>query len=245
MKQTPAIPVLASAVKVMEAIAAGSAQGPVRKVAAELGISAATCFRIFSTLQQAGWITVDDEGGRKINPELVTRLSGLPDRDRLIQRARPVFESLAQKTQLSVKLSVRDGFEALTILRAESPRAMAISGRTGARFPLAYGSSGAILCAEMSDEQLQQVIEHAPRDAWRNQSPPDFLARVAQARKDGICRDEGSYHAQVYSVSIGVRVGTAHAAITLMGLPDDMQARHLPGYVRMLRAAVGEIEGKP
>ena len=60
----------------------------------------------------------------------------------------PMMKSLSKKSGLSCKLSVRQGMDQVTVLRSESPRPMAVTGKVGIHFPIIEGSVGATLLLE-------------------------------------------------------------------------------------------------
>ena len=79
------------------------------------------------------------------------------------------------------KISVKQGGNALTVFRVESPRTVAPALKLGTTFPLAYGSSGACLLSGLQDEEIQQLLDQSPNDAWRQ---PETGGRVDADSRD-------------------------------------------------------------
>jgi DNA-binding IclR family transcriptional regulator len=242
--RTPIIPVLEKSIQVLHAVAAGSAQASMNRLARDLKIAPATCYRILQTLERADWIRPRPAGGFELAPGLTAMLHPLGDTQRLADRLGPLLDRLADATELAVKLSVRQADQAVTAYRAESPRAMALVGRAGARFPLPLGSSGAVLCSDLPAVALDKLIAAAPKSVWKNQTPADFRARIEQCRQPRLCVDRGSFHPQVHTLSgpvFGLQ-GEVLAAITLIGLPDDLPDSALPRLRRALIKTLNQCQ---
>jgi DNA-binding IclR family transcriptional regulator len=157
----------------------------------------------------------------------------------LIDTISPVVEQLVQRTSLAAKLSVRQGDDAITVYRVESPKPMSLSGRVGVRFSLIYGSSGACLLSALSDKRIARIIDEAPAEAWKHQTPGDVLKRIAFVRQDGTSADMGQFHPQVHTISAPLfdGEGTMLASLTLLGLPEDMNEAGLGEHRKLLLKA--------
>ncbi len=242
MKTRP-IPILQASIRVMNAVAEGRATGSISELARQLEISQASCFRIVKTLEASEWVVARLGGGYELSAGLSHMLEPLWPFEQLRDLASDPARRLSELTGLSVKLSVRQGMNAVTILRVESLGPISVGGRVGARFPLVVGSSGAVLSADLSEELLQTVIDRAPQDAWTCQTVDDFRRRVSTVRSKRVCFDRGSFHAHVHAASISIRdvTGQVRAAITVLGLPGQLDG-NVKGIDRALRATSAECE---
>lgn len=236
------IPIVQRTFAIVRAIAANQGTGSVHQLARDMGMSPSTCFRIIRTLQAEGWIAEKRTGGWELSVGLAHLLEGLAPWQRLVEVSREPLNELAERVRLACKLSVRQGDQAVTMLRADSPAGIALSGRVGARFPLTVGSSGAVLSADMTDEQLSALIERTPT-AWATQSPEDFLKRVNRARAGKMVIDLGSYSPHVHTASIAVTDrGETIAALTVLGMPDDLSRKKLSTIEKALSTAAAQIQ---
>ncbi len=244
MKRMSGIPVLVKSVRVLRAVAEGRASGSMQGLARELKIAPATCHRILRTLIDEDFVRPASLGGYTLSGGLHELAGGDNSRGLLIEVADEPLRELVAKTRLAGKVSIRRGDEAMTVARAESPRAMAVSGRIGASFPLVFGSSGGALLADAAENELDRLIGGADVAAWRHQTREDFRHRVAEARRRGVCGDWGGYHPHVHALSAPIRSGDKRvaAAITLMGLPGDFDSSRRAVLSRRLLAAARSIE---
>jgi DNA-binding IclR family transcriptional regulator len=239
------IPIVEKTFRVLGAIGTNGGAVSMHQLARSLDIAPSSCFRIIRTLQDQGWIAEKRTGGWELSVGLVRLLDGLTPVQRLIDASRGPLDDLVERTGLSGKLSVRQGDNAVTILRGESPAAFSMSGRIGAAYPLGVGSSGAALCGDMTESEIEQLIKRSPASAWANQSPAQFRQRAAAARAGKPVLDRGSYSPHVHTLSHAIRGGSDReivGAVTLIGLANDLPEKSLPAVQRAIVAAVNEIE---
>lgn len=238
------IPIVARTIRVLNAIASDGGAGSMQQLARSLEIAPSTCFRIVRTLQSEGWIAEKRTGGWELSAGLLKLLEGLRPIQRLTEAARDPMQKLTRRIGFSCKLSVRQGDNAVTIQRAESTEAFTMTGRVGATYPLAIGSSGSVLCGSMSDAEIEHLIERMPDSVWANQSRSDFLSRVKAARTGKPVTDRGSYQPSVHTVSHPVRdaENEIYAALTVVAFSGQVPDKHVVPIHRALAETCREIE---
>lgn len=238
------IPIVARTIRVLNAIASDGGAASMQQLARSLEIAPSTCFRIVRTLQSEGWIAERRTGGWELSAGLLKLLDGLRPIQRLAEAAREPMSKLTQRVGFSSKLSVRQGDSAVTVLRAESTEAFTMTGRVGATYLLAIGSSGSVLCGSMSDAEIEHLITRMPQTVWANQSRSDFIARVKAARAGKPVTDRGSYQPSVHTVSHPVRDadGEIFAALTLVAFKGQITDKLVPGLHRALVETSEDIE---
>ncbi len=241
-----AVPVLGKALAVLAMVSRGEAGGSLAQMARRCGVAPTTLFRVLRTFESADWISQRLDGGWELSAGLAQMLRPLEPFRRLIVAAQEPADELAIQLGLAVKLSVRQGAYAVTLVRAEPPRAVLVGGRLGARYPLAFGSSGAVLAAELDEAALRRLIKESPADVWANQTEQTLVDRVLAARRDGACVDRGSFHPQVHTVSVAVALGGGavnRAALTVVGLPDELDGPERCRQIeKAARGAARQIE---
>ncbi len=237
------IPIVEKTFRVLNAIATTGGAVSMHQLARSLDIAPSSCFRIVRTLQEQGWIAEKRTGGWELAVGLVRLLDGLTPVSRLIDAVREPLDQLIAKTRLPGKLSVRQGDNAVTVLRGESPEAISMTGRVGTAYPLAIGSSGSILCGDMTDPEIDQLIKRSPAAAWANQSREDFIARVATARTSKPVVDRGSYSPNIHTISVAIRDSDNQivAALTLIAMPGELPDASVPAVAKWMTAAVRDI----
>ena len=98
----------------------------------------------------------------------------------LAEVVNPVIRALALATRLTVKVTVRQGDDAVTIARCESPQGTSVGVRVGAAFPLAYGSSGAVLLCDLRRDEAAGVLNARRRSAGCTRPAMTYRAGCAR-----------------------------------------------------------------
>lgn len=235
------IPSVEKAIRVVHAVAAEGGRSSIAELARAVGVAQTTCYRIVQTLTAADWIRPRSAGpGYSLSMGLLPLLEPFVHYQSLVETVREPLQNLSRQTALALKVSVRRADEAVTIYRVESPRPMGVSGRVGARFHLAIGSSGSALLSALSAAEIEQILTGAPAAAWERQTPADVRARVEAVRRDGTCVDPGSFHPTIQTISAPLQdaSGTVIAAVTVLGMPGDFDGRRLPQTAQALRSVM-------
>lgn len=235
------VPVLCKAIDVLQAVAQAKGGLTTKSLATALKISPTTCYRILQSFVAKGWLRAGANGAFELSFGLVPLLRPLLRHELLIETVREPLAQLAQRSGLTVKLTVRQGDDAVTIHSANSPKGTAITSRVGSVVSLAIGSSGATFLAAMSDEEIAQVLEEATADIWRHQKREDVLRRVREARRNGCCFDGGSYQAHINTLSAPLHGPGQElvGAVTLLGFPQDFDSAVRPALIRELKYTAG------
>ncbi|MBI5395993.1 MAG: IclR family transcriptional regulator [Verrucomicrobia bacterium] len=243
MKPAHQIPVLQKAIQVLNALAAGQAEPTTTTLARALGIAPATCYRIVQTFAHAGWLHVGEDGRCELGAGLFPLLHRLQQSDLLSQRMVDTLRELTGATGIASKVSVRDGDDAVTLLRVDSPEPMALAVRPGARFHLTLGASGSILLGTLPEKEVQKIIRRAPKDCWQWQKPAEVLRRVETARRKGVVTDSGTYRPDIFGISAALCDANGHiqAALTLTGLVHGHTKTQLDDFRELLAHTAAKL----
>lgn len=236
MPSTNQVPVLQKALRVIATIAEGTCEPTTRSLSEVLKIAPATCYRIIQTFAHAGWIRGQDDGRWELGTGLFPLLHRLQSHDLLNQRMKDALHELTAATGVTSKVSSLDGDEALTLLRVDSPKPMSLAVRTGARFHLTLGASGAVLMSALPDIEIQRIIDDAPAECWQWQKTEDVWHRVTEARETGVVADHGQYRPDIFGISTPIydAKGAIEGALTLTGLIHGYSQEQLAEFQRLL-----------
>jgi DNA-binding IclR family transcriptional regulator len=193
-------------------------------LAADTGTPSITCYRILRTLIANDWIRPIIGGGHELSHGLLALVRQGEPLEGLIAAARPELAKLARKTGLTTKLSIRRNDRSITLCRCESPREASVSVREGAAFPLAYGSSGAVLLSPVDPREIAEILQKMPPVCWKYQAKKDVYKRIHDLKSAGYCVDAGSLNPGLRSISVPVygHDGNCLAALTVIGFPNDL-----------------------
>lgn len=240
------IPVLDKALRLIQSLAGRNAETTSAELVRELRISPSTCYRILQTLVAHNWLRQAGSGRYAFSTGMLPLLRPLSDYQRLFDSLQEPLDLLVKETGLTAKISVKQGEQAVTVFRVESPRGLSPSSKVGAAFPLAYGSSGACLMSGLDDEEIALILKTSPQEVWRLQTVEDVTSRVRSVRKSGTCYDPGQFQSPVHGVSAPVFMeeNQIFAALTLVGWKEDFFGKRLQKLQTLARSCAASCSAK-
>jgi len=218
------IPMVNKTLELIRLISEDNEETTTKSLAICLGLPRSSCYRILRSLVAQDWIRPVAGGRHELSLGLLPVLQSLRRFETLVEACDSVIRSLALTTQMTVKVTVRQGDDAITISRSESPRGTSVGVRVGAAFPLAYGSSGAVLLSDLPDDQVAAIVGRAHDVCWERQTRKDVSLRVREVRSKGWCADFGMYRSNCHALSAAIHDphGGVVAALTVIGFSDEM-----------------------
>lgn len=212
------VPVLRKALAVLHAVASAEGPSTTKAIAASLGLSPSTTYRILRTYLAENWLRSTQEGGHKLSFGLLPIVEPLIVPEVLTKVARTPLSELAARTGLLAKLSVRDGDHAVTVFRAGRPPPGGLL-RSGDSMHLAVGATGSALLCGLPPGERRELVARAPKECWRLQRPTDLTRRLRMLATEGHCIAVGGFHPDVAALSTPLHgpCGRIVAAATLVG----------------------------
>lgn len=238
------IPAVCKAMELLRLLSEDQAETTIKALAYSLGVPRTTCYRIIRSLIVKDWVRPVEDGRHELSLGLLPMLRPLRQAERLAAAMQPVLEALAERSQLTAKVSVRQGDYAVTVARCQSPQPTAVAVRQGASFHLAVGSSGSVLLSELTREEVQQILDRAPEECWTHQQPEEIFQRLKELRDHGWCADLGVFRPGLHAISAPLRdgAGSVPAAITIIGFAHELPPEQLARPVKMLTDAARKAE---
>lgn len=225
-------------------LAEGHGETTTKALALRLGVPRTTCYRLLRSLIACDWVRPLPGGQHTISLGLLPLLQPLREVEDLAAAVQPVLDELALRSRLTAKVSIRQGDYAVTIARSESPQATSIAVRVGVSFPLALGSSGAVLLSGLSRQEVEEVFGRASDECWAHQDRAEVWLRIEKLPTQGWCADLGTYRPSCHAISVPMRSarGDVLAAMTVLGFPQDLPPDQLAGSGKMLLEAARQAE---
>lgn len=239
------IPMVTKALRLVRALSVAGEETTTKALAIRLGLPRSSCYRILRSLVAQDWVRPVAEGRHELSPGLLPVLEPLRRLDALAEAVGPAMGALANRTQLTVKVTVRQGDEAVTIARCESPRGTSVGVRVGAAFHLTLGSSGSVLLSGMGAGEVAEILGRAPEGCWQYQDRDDLARRVREVKAKGWCSDQGISQLVFHGVSAPIREagGRVIAAVTAVGFSHEVTKAMMPGLGRAVVDAARQAEG--
>ncbi len=215
------------------------------EIAAHLGLSRTTVFRLLHTLQLMGFVSREqDERTYKLGPALLNRgFAYLASMD-LVESAQPILQRLRDETGMSAHLAVRDGQEIVYVARFAARTTVASSVQIGTRFPVHATVMGRMTICDFSDRELSALFPKEPLPAFSEQTPTtlDALKEIlAKDRAAGYAVSQSYFERGVSSVAAPVRDGSGRivAAINITSVDSYVELEDMHGALKeaVLRAS--------
>jgi IclR family pca regulon transcriptional regulator len=215
-------------------------------VAAETGLARPTARRLLLTLEELGYVRVDD-GAFTLTPKVMRLGIAYVGSLGLWDVARPHLSALVEQTHESSSMAQLDGSDIVYVARVAVPKIIALRVSIGTRFPALQTSQGKVLLAALDPESLSAAIAEPSRSGlppFPGRTPADIAKELIGVRARGWALADEELAPGVRSIAAPVRDAagtvraamnvTVHAAETSL---DTLVNDHLP---RLLRAA-GEV----
>jgi IclR family transcriptional regulator, pca regulon regulatory protein len=124
----------------------------------------------------------------RLQPRILSLASGYSDSAPLPRVGQPILSAARDVLGESVSLAVLDGDSAFFIARAEAERLVSSGVTVGARAPAYCSSTGRVLLAGLTDEQVLAYLERTSvvvRTKYTRVDKDDIFAIVRKAREEG------------------------------------------------------------
>ncbi|PZF82957.1 IclR family transcriptional regulator [Jiangella anatolica] len=198
----------------------------------------ATAFRYLWTLEKHRYVERDGDGRYRLGLGFV----GMQSRELevLQDRARPWLERLRDETGETTNLGVLDGTTVRYVEVAESPRPVRMVSVRGTRDPLYCTSLGKAILAQLDDEQVTELLEQIdlkPRTGHTITSSDQFLAELAEVRRQGYALDDRENEEDGRCVAVAI-LGTRLPAALSVSAPSS---RFAMDDVPAVAARLGEV----
>lgn len=230
-------------------------QGSVRvsEAADELGIARSTAHRLLSMLVYRDFAIQDDRKMYVPGPALAaSQVVGRP-LQQLRRTLHPHMDTLCERAQETVNLSVRIGTQTRFLASVESTQVLHVGDRRGTILPAHRASGGKALLAELDDDQLDRLYHQggSPADEGAGEVAPlsgkDWKALVRELksiRDHGYALNLGDTETGVSAVGMCVHdaSGAAVGALSISAPATRFETARIPHLVRELSTTVSAAE---
>jgi len=200
----------------------GSQQLPLCEIAESTGLVKSSVFRILFTLQKLGYV----ERTRKARYALTGRLRQISNDPRiwslLVDRTKPVVESLVRRFKETVNIGVLDGPEVSYLYVVESPHALRFAALAGMRSFVHSTALGKCLVCRLSRSDIEKIFKRRPLRAMTEKTIRDkatFYRELEEvvARGYAVDNEEDSRGVRCLAAPIVDAAGRVVAAVSISG----------------------------
>lgn len=214
--------VLLNGLRVLETFSQVAPVLGVTEIAREVGLHKSSVSRILATLEQAGYVERDENGGRfRLGLGLIA-LTGPLLADLDVRRlAHSALERLSRRTGETAALMLWNAPDSIVVEQVPSPRQVKHTAAVGSRYATAESASVQVFVAELPRGELDQLLDGRLKDAPRGQSDrEDYLRLIERVRVQGYAVNDGRTSSEEVGVAAPVRDHRGHvAAAVLLSAP--------------------------
>lgn len=217
----------------------------------------ATVSRLTTTLMQLGYLRHVPEGREFELGTAALRIGhAYCTSSRLAELANPLLQELADRLEVSVALSIRDGLDVLYLGYKASERVATLRMGVGTVLPMGVTAGGHAYLWGMPAAEREALLAELQRRA----SDPVRLERIvrssfADLNESGTCAVFGEYQRDVYAVALPVHVGRKQVLMALscgraLLHPNlDAERRRIAPVLRktsvLLERTLAGLDGQP
>jgi DNA-binding IclR family transcriptional regulator len=197
------------ALEILERFALLQHPAGVGELAKELQYPLSSTSVLVSSLTQLGYLSYD-AATRKFAPSLRVALLGdwILDGDVGRTAVKKLVQDARRLTGVTAVLATRNGVDVQYIHVVKAPESNFLSRRPGMGTlrPILRGSAGAVLLAEMTDQEIALIVRRVNATSARRVPLDVVMQHVNDARTDGCAFEIGGVFPDVGSVSIRIPI---------------------------------------
>ncbi|MDA8276649.1 MAG: helix-turn-helix domain-containing protein [Actinomycetota bacterium] len=201
------IETLARGLDVIRTFDAAHRQLTLSEVAARCGLPRPTVRRNLVTLEELGY--VDQLDGRFfLTPKVVSLGMAAIASSGLWEMAYPHLRRLVGRTNESSSMAQLDGVDIVYVARVAVPKIISLRVDIGTKFPAPITSQGKVLLADLSPDELEEVLSIESRCevvGWEREKTPFIKEELSLVRSRGWALANEELAPGVRSIAVPVR----------------------------------------
>ncbi len=213
------VPALQRGLRILEMFGSQQRTLSSNDIAAALGVSLSSIYRILFTLSEMGYLRKLDRNTYELGPQVISNgFSYLASRD-IVDVTMPFLNTLRDKTSLSCHLSVREHTESVYLYRAFAAQRLSVNIPVGTRIPCHCTAMGRVLLSELPSQTLDQLYQSVRLDDYPPPAPkslPELAQLLAEDRERGWVLHRSDYSTAI-ATAVRDHTGQIVAAINLSG----------------------------
>ena len=200
------VPALARGLDILSTLSASQRSLTLSEVAAALGVTRSSAYRLLYTLSFLGYVIYDAEAkSYRLGPQILNLGFGyLASRD-LVEVAMPHLVRLRDRTGWSAHLGELHGRDVVYLARVATRRSIASTVHVGTRLPARGTTMGRVLLSGLPEAGIRELYEGASPANGATGSMADLLAQLTQDRANGFVVQNSVYEPGVASVAAPIR----------------------------------------
>ena len=166
-----------------------------------------TVLRLLITLEELGYVR-ELNNQYSLTPKVVDLGMAYISALGLYGAAKPHMELLSQQVDQTVSLAELDGSDIVYTGRVEVPKIVSVGVTVGARLPSASTAMGRVLLAELSEQELQEVLSIPTMSMFyprTNFTAEQLRPRLERVRENGWAESDEDLQYGVHAIAAPIR----------------------------------------
>ncbi|MEL6750667.1 MAG: IclR family transcriptional regulator [Pseudomonadota bacterium] len=246
-EEPPSIPTNMRLLAILEAVSrAGSPVTPT-EINMQMGLPKPTIHRLFSTLEEEGFLQREIDGrsyspGPRMNRLAVETVSAVRVRGARLA----VMNRLAERVGETCNLAIPDRDAMIYLDRVETHWPLRIQLPTGSRVPLHCTASGKMYLSSLENERLARYINNFAFEARTGATITDAVsmkAEIANIREKGFATDREEFMEGMAAVAVPIldRQGSLFATLSIHVPTMRMSLEEALTHMASLKEAAAEL----
>ena len=216
-------------------------------IAKALGYHKSTVFNILYTLVDLDILENESENKFRFGTKLYLLGKAAGTGSELISTVHPYLDEVNRKTKLSAFLGMRSGMRTIILDKVDSAFDVKISSEIGMRIPLLAGAGGKALLAQLTDEEVEDILlknELKRFTQFSCTNKKKYIQEIWKTRAEGIAVDKEEYieGIRALAVPLNLKKGNSPVAIWAVGLKRQVEDKNIPVYAKFLKEIAKKIE---
>lgn len=228
------VPAVYKCFNMIDLLASSKTALGISEMAAALGYYRSTVFNMAYSLVDLGVLQQGEDGKFSFGTRLYAFCRSADQKTELIHVARPYLEALNAKTGLTAFLGVRSELKAVVVDKVETSRGLKLSSDVGTSHSLLAGAGGKAMLAQLSDEELDTIIEENDLVCFTPHTCVDkrlFKEHILKVREEGIAFDMEEYSEGIRALAVPLQNGNnIQVAIWAVGLKSMLPDEKISSY---------------
>ena len=244
-----AAPALDKGLDILEVLA-NSARGlTLNELAKAMDRTVSEIFRMASTLQQRGYVAVDENDRYSLTVKMLELSHRQQPLKSLVASATPLMRELAGRAYQSCHLAIYHDGQIIVVAQVDSPGPFAVGAKVGALGKLSDSASGTVLLAFSDEAERTRMIAAQIRVHGELEiDPAQLLRQIEAARNDGLVtwpsrRIRGAIDISrpVFGVNRQVIAALTVPYIERLDRPQSPTVPQIEEHVREIAARISEL----
>jgi DNA-binding IclR family transcriptional regulator len=203
------VPALVRGLKILATLSGENTRLTLSEVAASLGATRSSAYRLLYTLGHLGFVEYDARGKTyTLGPQVLSLGYGYLASRNIIDVATPHLMRLRDRTGWSAHLGELHGRDVVYLARVATRRTIASIVHVGTRLPAHATTMGRVLLSGLSDQMIRELYHDdltKPFNLAPHAGIAELIDRIAIDRANGVVVQNSGYEPGVASVAAPVR----------------------------------------